>query len=149
MERAPGFSAADEEHRLGMEKLEGMIAEAQQAMHDAQNKYEDTIRQHLKQIASDSGDSESQKFPQLYANVRRWQEQLAPVLKDFESRPEFHIMEYSTLLLDSMVANPTAVQDGVLFKDLVDGLPRYEVCRRFLTALFLTNQGNTDILFET
>jgi len=31
----------------------------------------------------------------------------------------------------------------------VHAQPRYEVCRRFLTCLLLTNQGNTDIVFET
>jgi len=36
----------------------------------------------------------------------------------------------------------------VPFAKIVEGVPRYEVCRRFLTTLFLTNQGNLDIHFE-
>jgi len=123
--------------------------DAQKQIQDAQQRYEATIRQHLKQITSDSADSDSQKFPNLYATVRQWTEQLEPVLKEFESRPEFHIMEYSTDMLDGMVTDELALGDGVPFKDLVAGCPRYEVCRRFLTALFLTNQGNTNILFDS
>merc|ERR1712046_493180 len=34
------------------------------------------------------------------------------------------------------------------FSRLVHGQPRWEVCRRFLTCLILTNQGNTDIVFD-
>ena len=30
------------------------------------------------------------------------------------------------------------------FTEFVDGVPRYEVCRMFLTSLFLCNQGNLD-----
>merc|ERR1719265_183386 len=37
---------------------------------------------------------------------------------------------------------------GIPFPKLVDGQPRWEVCRKFMTTLFLTNQGNTDIVFE-
>jgi len=40
-------------------------------------------------------------------------------------------------------------QDIFAFADLVSGCPRWEVCRRFLTCLMLTNQGNTDILVDS
>merc|ERR1712194_23364 len=67
------------------------------------------------------------------------------------SRPEINIHEYSQKFLTKM----TSVQEDVdpdkaiAFARLVYGQPRWEVCRRFLTCLILTNQGNTDILFDS
>merc|ERR1740120_612816 len=85
----------DEEQRKEVAMLENMIQ-------DAQAKYESTIRQHLQLMQSGSTDADSRKFPELYANVRKWQEQLEPVLKEFSKRPEFDIEMYSTKLLAGM-----------------------------------------------
>jgi len=116
---------------------------------DAQQKYESTVRLHLQKMQKDALDVDHRKFPQLYANVRKWQDQLEPVLKEFDSRPEFDIHEYSTSLLSKMSAlQDTDEEQVVPFSRLVQGQPRWEVCRRFLSCLFLTNQGNTDILFS-
>merc|ERR1719162_1011473 len=38
--------------------------------------------------------------------------------------------------------------EAIPFSQLVQGQPRWEVCRHFLTCLLLTNQGNTDIVFD-
>merc|ERR1719162_733799 len=136
------ISDAQEENRKEVAKLESMIA-------DAQQQYEATVRHHLQKMQKDSLDGDSKKFPQLYANVRRWQDQLEPVLREFESRPDFHIHEYSLHIIDKLVKEEEAGHSPILFEKLVEGVPRYEVCRRFLTTLFLTNQGNLDIHFES
>jgi len=132
----------EEAQRREVEMLETMIQ-------DAQQKYESTVRLHLQKMQKDALDVDHRKFPQLYANVRKWQDQLKPVLKEFDSRPEFDIHEYSTSLLSKMSAlQDTDEEQVVPFSRLVQGQPRWEVCRRFLSCLFLTNQGNTDILFS-
>jgi len=130
------------EQRREVERLEGMIQEAQQ-------RYEATIRRHLQKIQHESLDTDTKKFPQLYANVRKWQEQLEPLLSEEAKRPEFDIHSYSTKMLSKMSGMPKEAGPlpPVPFATLVQGQPRWEVCRRFLTALLLTNQGNTDIIF--
>jgi len=135
------ISDAQEENRKEVAKLESMIA-------DAQQQYEATVRHHLQKMQKDSLDGDSKKFPQLYANVRRWQDQLEPVLREFESRPDFHIHEYSLHVIDRLVKEKNEGCNQVPFEKIVEGVPRYEVCRRFLTTLFLTNQGNLDIHFD-
>merc|ERR1719277_1915488 len=118
---------------------------------DAQQKYEATIRQHLHATQKDSIDADSRRFPELYANVRKWQDQLEPVLKEFASRPEFDIASYSTKFVVKMQdIKPDLDGEGqvISFARLVRGQPRWEVCRRFLTCLLLTNEGNTDIVYD-
>jgi len=134
-----------EEQRKEVAMLENMIQ-------DAQSKYESTIRQHLLTMQKDAGgDLDNKRYPQLYSNVRRWQDQLEPVLKEFESRPDFNIHTYNNKFLTKL---SDFYKDGdtdktIPFRRLVHGQPRWEVCRRFLTCLILTNSGNTDILYET
>jgi hypothetical protein len=142
------LAPVDEEldaQRQQVAKLEGLIE-------DAQSQYESSVRGKL-QVMQGSTDINSHKYPELYENVRRWQEQLAPVLKEFESHPEFNINGYGAKLLGKMVAvekSGEADEPGqaIPFARLVYGQPRWEVCRRFLTCLILTNQGNTDIVCE-
>eukprot|EP00929_Paragymnodinium_shiwhaense_P118410 TRINITY_DN90331_c0_g1_i1.p1 TRINITY_DN90331_c0_g1~~TRINITY_DN90331_c0_g1_i1.p1 ORF type:complete len:714 (+),score=182.42 TRINITY_DN90331_c0_g1_i1:134-2275(+) len=140
-------TSQDEQRRLEVAELENMIQEAQL-------KYESTIRAHLKNLNKDSVGDGQQSFPQLYANVRRWQEQLEPVLKECESHPEFDIHRYSTKMLSKICdmekkpAKRKQDQEVISFDRLARGQPRWEVCRRFLTCLLLTNAGNTDIVYE-
>jgi len=136
-----------DERREEVARLETMIQ-------DAQSKYETTIRQHLQTMSKDAADGDA-RFPELYANVRKWQDQLEPVLKEFESRPEFDIHEYSNKFLDKIKNIPKSAGDPegehrtIKFSRLVHGQPRWEVCRRFLTCLILTNTGNTDIVYDS
>jgi hypothetical protein len=135
-----------DEHRQQVAKLEGMIE-------DAQSQYNSSIRQQLQHRLQGGADANGQTHAELYENVRRWQEQLAPVLKEFESHPEFDINVSGSKFLNKMVAlenNDEEDQRGkaIPFARLVHGHPRWEVCRRFLTCLILTNQGNTEIVYE-
>lgn len=144
----PDLTAEEErqqEQRKEVAKLEEMIEEAQV-------KYEATIRKHLHSMQKDGVEADGGKgFSQLYTNVKRWQDQLEPVLKEFESRPPFNIHEYGTKFLDKMKnIQKDGPEEGkeIPFSRLVYGQPRWEVCRRFLTCLILTNHGNTDIVFD-
>jgi len=135
------------EHREEVSKLEAMIE-------DAQKNYENTIRMTLQKMQQ--GQIEGQKgMPELYRNVRRWQEQLEPVLREFDSRPDYDMFEYSNKILTKISdinkgSQPNnSSQDESMpipFWKLAHGQPRWEVCRRFLTVLILTNSGHTDIL---
>lgn len=134
----------DEEQRKEVAMLENMIQ-------DHQSKYETTIRNHLQLMQRDGGEADNKRFPEMYANVRKWQEQLEPVLKEYASRPLFDIDIYTTKILTKLTSMDKiegADETIVPFSDLVQGHNRWEICRRFLTCLMLTNQGNTDILFD-
>jgi len=139
------------EERLRQEEQRREVAMLENMIQDAQQKYESTIRQHLQSMQKDAVDTDCKKFPQLYANVRKWQDQLEPVLKEFESRPDFNIHNYSTKFLTKLADMYKGADEGkvIPFARLVHGQPRWEACRRFLTCLILTNHGNTDIVYET
>mmetsp|Transcript_19773 Transcript_19773/g.32052 ORF Transcript_19773/g.32052 Transcript_19773/m.32052 type:complete len:626 (+) Transcript_19773:111-1988(+) len=136
-----------ERKRREVAKIEGLIEEAQ-------TQYETTIRNQLHQIHGNEHIM-NEKYPELYENVRRWQQQLKPVLKEFESHPEFNIDGYREKVLNKMavvekVQADTEKEDKPIpFARLVYGKPHWEVCRRFLTCLILTNQGSTDIVLES
>jgi len=137
------LSQADEQ-RQQVAKLEGLIE-------DAQSQYETSVRSKLQSIQG--GAENQQTYPELYENVRRWQEQLGPVLKEFESHPEFDINIYGSKIIGKMVAVENGDEEessgkAVPFSRLVYGQPRWEVCRRFLTCLLLTNHGNTEIVCD-
>lgn len=138
----------NQQRRIEVAKIEGLIE-------DAQTQYETTIRNQLHQLHGNEHVM-NEKYPELYENVRRWQQQLKPVLKEFESHPEFNIDGYREKVLGKMVAVEKAQADHELeesssipFSRLVYGKPSWEVCRRFLTCLILTNQGSTDIVPES
>merc|ERR1712048_391639 len=66
-----------------------------------------------------------------------------------ETRPEFDIDVHSSVVLKELIENqPTERVTSIPFAALVEGQPDWEVCRRFLTCLQLTNQGNTEIEYE-
>jgi len=132
-----------QEQRIEVAKLEGLIDEAQ-------SQYEASIRSQLHHIQG-VGDPTSDKYPEIYENVRIWQEQLKPVLKEFESRPEFNIESYKNKMMDKM-ASVEKYQEkhqqgsSIPFARLVHGQPHWEVCRRFLTCLILTSEASAEIL---
>lgn len=145
----PAPPESEEEARRDEQRREVALLETM--IQDAQQKYEATIRLHLQQMQRDTVDVDHGNFPQIYANVKQWQEQLDPVLKEFESRPEFNIHSCSTRLLAKMSDMQKNAKEAkaIPFSRLVHGQPRWEICRRFLTCLTLTNHGNTDIVFDS
>jgi len=124
------------EQRKEVARLEG-------AIEAAQRKYEATIREYLERTNRALMDHSLKRMPELYANVRAWQDMLEPVLKEQHKRPDFDIFNYGQ---DMLVAMGPEGGTPVPFSVLCEGLPRWEVCRRFLTILVLTNHGNTDIV---
>merc|ERR1719199_1709132 len=71
---------------------------------------------------------------------------LDPVLKEQNSRPEFDFHSYGMNMLADMDAAAQTGKKVTSFREIAQGQPRWEVCRRFLTTLVLTNHGNIDIV---
>lgn len=139
------------EEDLRKEETRKEVAMLESMIEDAQAKYEATVRQHLVAMQKGDGEDGTRGHSQMYANVQRWRDQLEPLLKEFESRPEFNIHEYSQKFITKIQNFQKGDGDEareVPFARLVHGQPRWEICRRFLTCLILTNIGNTDILFD-
>ena len=115
----------------------------------------------------------SDKIPELYATIRKWQDNLEPLLEEQNSHPAFDLDDYLSSIIDKLRVE-TAPADGAIaeflrnagmagddssedeelegaisgtssFSDLVKGQPKWNVCRLFLSTLILTNNGNIDI----
>eukprot|EP00397_Hematodinium_sp_SG-2012_P014673 GEMP01014926.1.p1 GENE.GEMP01014926.1~~GEMP01014926.1.p1 ORF type:complete len:725 (+),score=185.76 GEMP01014926.1:200-2374(+) len=132
-------ASATEMRRQQVAQLEAQIEEAQKS-------YEQLVRHHLDNLTQQC--DTSLRMTGIYKSVREWQDALIPVLDEQSKRREFDFQLYGLELLDSLDGQKQSEVDERTkfpFSELVDGLPRYEVCRLFLTSLFLTNQGNLDI----
>merc|ERR1719265_382200 len=151
--KTPGMQNKEEEEEQGKKGIteddlrlveqRKEVARLEGAIQAAQGKYEATIREYLERSNRALLDHNLKRMPELYANVRAWQDMLEPVLKEQHKRPDFDIFNYGQDMLISM-----GPEGGtpVPFSALCQGVPRWEVCRRFLTILVLTNHGNTDIV---
>jgi hypothetical protein len=154
MLKTPGKGQAEEEEKnqvvtetdLKMVEQRKEVARLEGAIEAAQRKYEATIREYLERTNRALMDHSLKRMPELYANVRAWQDMLEPVLKEQHKRPDFDIFNYGQ---DMLVAMGPEGGTPVPFSLLCEGLPRWEVCRRFLTILVLTNHGNTDIVVQS
>ena len=93
----------------------------------------------------------------FHRRVTEWSNKVEPLLSEESSRREFDIGEYSSRLLDNFDAGAIsqskkskradgAAADSVAFQDLAQAAEPYEVCRAFLAALQLTNQGNVELV---
>lgn len=81
-------------------------------------------------------------FANLARRVAAWQEHLEPLLKSREERAPFDAKRAGLELAgDLKVMN----EKQVPFAAITNNLPRYEVCRRFLAALQLANEGRVNL----
>mmetsp|Transcript_56368 Transcript_56368/g.123514 ORF Transcript_56368/g.123514 Transcript_56368/m.123514 type:complete len:656 (-) Transcript_56368:167-2134(-) len=108
----------------------------------AQRSYEEIIRKQLEKMSTHQ--ELSKGHAELFANVRQWQDLLEPMLEEQHKRPNFDIHVYGQDILDAIRAL-SGGSDCASFLSMVRGSPRWEVCRRFLATLVLTNHGNTAI----
>ena len=126
-----------------------------------------------------AGNSMRDRIPELYANIRKWQDNLEPLLEEQNARPLFDLDDYLVSILDKLKtaapqvedreaitdflknvvgmdevdedADPSPTNRGPVssFEDLVRGEPKWNVCRLFLSTLILTNNGNVEIFGST
>ena len=97
---------------------------------------------------------------ELHKRVLAWQQRIEPLLAHETTRHEFEIKYYQAGLLESFSGVETsqkkkrAKHDGSADADVlpfgeVAGAPeQFEVCRNFLAALMLVNEGNLAIHTE-
>lgn len=136
---------SDEKVLNARELRRQQVAQLEAQIEEAQKSYEQVVRHHLDTLTH--ANDQSLRMTGIYKNVRKWQDALVPVLAEQAKHREFDFQLYGLELLDH-IDEKQCVDDTAThwpFKELCEGLPRYEVCRLFLTSLFLTNQGNLDI----
>lgn len=136
-----------EPQRERMELRRQQVAQLEAQIEQAQNSYKQVVKKNMETHASDS----STRMTGIFNKVRKWQETLLPVLAEEETHREFDFQLYGLELLGNMsqkTETDEATETQFPFFEICEGLPRYEVCRMFLTSLFLTNQGNIDIEYS-
>jgi len=119
-----------------------LVDEIQKKLEAAQVSYEAVVQQRLKELDLFAG-AHAGGLACVYANVRKWQDGLEPILAEQDERVPFDIHKYGAFLLDKIAE---AKDQKIEFFRIVDGMPHWEVFRYFLAALVLTNNGNVDIL---
>lgn len=119
------------------------IDEYQEILEAQTRDYDAMIRARLEEALEGSGAGMAEHFPHLYNTVKKWQDDLEPLLEEQNSRPSFDLNSYTALILDKL-----RVKEGEFsnFDDLVAGEPQWNVSRLFLSGLILTNNGNINIL---
>lgn len=170
-----------DEKRLQDERSRTALLE--QVLENSKREYDEFIRQHLSN-AQDADFQDSidpfhpnnsssllllpERVPEmLYASIRKWQDNLEPILEEQNARPSFDLDGYLVSILDKLTHisadDPTitaflqevegeeiaAEESGEKpvssFESLVKGEPKWNVCRLFLSTLILTNNGNVEI----
>lgn len=79
----------------------------------------------------------------LEKRVADWQTKLEPKLAEEEQRTPFDIHAYGDRV-KTLVATQSTTKE-VAFAKAVSGLAQFDVCRAFLAALQLANDGNVEI----
>lgn len=82
----------------------------------------------------------------LAKRVAAWQDHIEPLLKSRDARPPFDAKRAGVDLADDMKKTR---EKHVPFAALTGKLPRYQVCRRFLAALQLANEGKVGLEHAT
>uniref|UniRef100_A0A0A9XWH5 Condensin-2 complex subunit H2 n=2 Tax=Lygus hesperus TaxID=30085 RepID=A0A0A9XWH5_LYGHE len=99
------------------------------------------------------GDSEILKFKQqrresgllateIAKRVSEWHEAVLPKIQEAEKRRKFNVHEYGGRILDQF---PDTDQNFRPFTEIVEGQPKHEICRHFLSCLMLANTYNVEI----
>lgn len=126
----------------------------------AHSSYEEMCRHHVEACLEASACY--QEDYELHRRVAEWQAKVEPLLDDEARRADFDISKYAERLLAGFDADfepaaprskaakhaPDASEHGQTsrpFEQLVGSSDNYEVCRMFLAALQLTNQGNVEL----
>ncbi|XP_074937914.1 condensin-2 complex subunit H2 isoform X1 [Phalacrocorax aristotelis] len=95
--------------------------------------YEELVRRNVELFIANS-----QKYMQetaLSQHIRRWEEQMGPLLQEQEERAPFDIHSYG----DMLVSSCGRLGEWHSFASLVAGQPPFEVCRYMLASLQLAN----------
>lgn len=112
--------------------------------------YARAVQKYMSHISSFLKDAGSQVArTAMSKRVGDWQDRLAPILEEEDSRKEFDIHEYGGEILSHMAEEVTPDKAPARPFSLAEILPapqRFEVCRTFLAMLQLANMGNVEIV---
>lgn len=126
--------------------------QTEQDLLDVSKTYEDLCRQHIEHYQRTAEQYLSSSA--LSRRVHEWQSKLEPILEDEALHPPYDIQICGKEIIHTLVEHlpehksedsehPEELQKvTVNFQETVKGKPRYEVCRLFLAALQLANNGN-------
>eukprot|EP00922_Rhytidocystis_sp_ex-Travisia-forbesii_P012785 GHVS01019224.1.p1 GENE.GHVS01019224.1~~GHVS01019224.1.p1 ORF type:complete len:946 (+),score=276.78 GHVS01019224.1:571-3408(+) len=136
----------DEQANCGYESPGSCKDDIERAVEMAQGTYEAVFKQHNKQLAAldpTANLEPTQDEMDIHSRVKEWNEFLEPQLAVMESQPEFKINTYKKKVLSAVFHHE---KREASFEQVVRGLPRYDVCRTFVTALTLLNQKKIGIV---
>ena len=127
----------------GIVAANNQVMDEYQEILEAQTRdYDAMIRARLEEALEGSGAGIAEHFPQIYNTVKKWQDNLEPLLEEQNARPSFDLNNYTSLILEKLRGSEEA---STSFDDLVTGQPQWNVSRLFLSGLILTNNGNISI----
>ena len=166
------------------------LAVLERVAESSKQMYDDFLRSRMAELVNGSDSNEPRvgggtvamasaavqdRIPELYANIRKWQDNLEPLLEEQSARPVFDLDDYLVSIIDKLKTSsgpalpaPTVDERSAMseflrnagmedddsprqagpvssFEDLVKGEPKWNVCRLFLSTLILTNNGNVEI----
>jgi len=104
--------------------------------------YEDLCRKHTETYLASATNFIQETA--LSKRVAEWNAKLEPLLEEQNKHREFDVHFYSSEVIN-MFTEKTVLQ----FNDMVTPLPNYEVCRYFVTALHMVNNGNLNVLKDS
>jgi hypothetical protein len=117
-------SRSREEKALQVERERMALLE--KVLESSKNDYDELMRRNLLEMNSNSASDDSirpsvtssaivvsEKIPELYANIRKWQDNLEPLLEEQSSRPVFDLDDYLVSIIGKLkeVVAPTVDQD--------------------------------------
>jgi condensin-2 complex subunit H2 len=106
--------------------------------------YEDLCREHVEIYIR-----EAEKYinsNEITQKVAEWQSKLQPILEEQQNRSNFDIIHTGKQLVSSLQSQLEQNEaQEIDFQSAVQGCPRYQVCRMFLAALQLANNGNLEL----
>merc|ERR1719235_1884773 len=118
--------------------------EFQRKMEDAQRNYDMVLKQKLDEL--NLYDGAMGGIQHVYATVRKWQDQLEPILAEQDSRRHFDIHTYGKELIRKIGTEAGDKGDFIeAMRSFDPNMPKWEMFRYFLSALVLTNNGNVNI----
>jgi hypothetical protein len=157
VEDGPDFSGED------LPQQEQPLTIGESTFEQVPETYSDLVRAHVAKFVETARNWASET--RLSMRVRGWHDYLEPILEEQENRPHFDLREYEQSLLDELQSiQKTQSEDTVPFEKIVleavpsehrihvsadtsekEYIPRWDVCRLFLTTLELANQGSVII----
>ncbi|GAB1608290.1 condensin-2 complex subunit H2-like isoform X1 [Argonauta hians] len=100
--------------------------------------YEHLVQKHIENFYI--GAQKYAQVTELSKRIAEWEDKILPKLQEEELHGPFDIREYSTKMIKSL-----DVGKKFKFCELMQGRPKFEIGRLFLSTLMLANTGNVEL----